>query len=119
MNEVIDQSNWAEFLKKYSERNEGKCTRMGVFDNSDGVTNDYWIEDGLPLIGLDSYSEKGRRRIDILFENYTHSIDDAAVLVSIGEAGADDGLDISDTRGVTTQLRIEDWKPNSNEQNNG
>ena len=100
-------------MKEYSLRNEGRPTRLGVFETSAGVANDYWIEDGLPLVGLDAYLNKGRTRVDILFENYTHSIDNAAKLVEVDGDETDHGLDISDAEGNTTLLRFENWPAKS------
>jgi hypothetical protein len=115
MKRVIEQSNWTDFLKRYSEENEGKPTRLGVFEPNNGSSIDYWIEDGLPLLGLDTYNEKGKRRIEILFENYTHAIDHAAELVCVESTEDDRGLNISDSNGRTTQLRFENWGPQNGE----
>jgi hypothetical protein len=119
MAQVIDQANWSTFLKEYSERNEGKPTRIGVFEVGEGFSNDYWIEDGLPLVGLDAYPDRDKKRIDILFENYTHSIDDVAEVRCIDGPVNDQGLDIADKHGRITHLRFEDWLPKSEEESNG
>jgi hypothetical protein len=73
-----------------------------------GVVNDYWIEDGLPLVAVDAYGDAATARVDMIFEDYTHSIDGVARLDTIKE-GADEGLDIADECGTTTQLRFEGW----------
>ena len=110
MNEIIDETQWHRFLREYSDRNQGRAIRLGVFETRHGgVTNDYWIEDGLPLVAIDVSPNNGKTRVDILFENYTHAIDGAATLVRINDDGADHGLDISDANGVTTILRFENW----------
>lgn len=111
MNRVINETEWTEFLRGYSSRNECRPTRLGVFESSDGNANDFWIEDGLPLVALDTYSHKHKTRVDILFDNYVHQIDGVARIVDIdieGE-GTDHGLDICDMNGRTTLLRFEDW----------
>lgn len=107
MNQIIDETNWPAFLKEYSVRNEGRPTRLGVFESRDGVANDYWLECDLPLVGLDAYPDKGTTRVDILFNNYTHSIDAAVSLVMINGNGPDHGLDIIDAEGKTTIMRFE------------
>jgi hypothetical protein len=94
MNEIIDKTNWAEFLKSYTARNKGRPTRLGVFEETDDIMNDYWIEDGLPLVAIDAYPDNGNTNVEILFDKYTHAIDGAAKLVSIGGEGKDLGLDI-------------------------
>ena len=104
MNTEIESKKWAEFLKDYSKRNEDRPTRLGVFERTNGIADDFWIEDGLPLLGLDAYPTKGAIHVDILFEAYTHPIDGVASIVEV-----DEGLDISDTKGRTTVLRFEDW----------
>jgi hypothetical protein len=109
MNEIIDKTDWVDFLRGYSARNQGRPTRLGVFEESDGVINDYWIEDGLPLIAVDAYPDDGETTVDILFDTYTHSIDGAAKLVSIEGDGKDQGLDILDSDGKTTVMRFENW----------
>ena len=115
MRKSIDKTEWTEFVRSYSARNSGRPTRLGVFEFRDGVADDYWIEDGLPLLALDSYpDQKGKTRIDILFDTYTHSIDGAESLACIDDA-ADHGLDITDDNGKTTVLRFEDWSLNHGE----
>jgi hypothetical protein len=109
MTRTINKTDWTEFLKEYSSRNEGQPTRLGVFKTSDGVTEDLWIEDGLPLLALDVYLNKGTTRIDVLFENYTHSIDGVVRLVEVDGDRTDHGLDISDVDGSTTVMRFENW----------
>jgi len=109
MTRIINKTDWTAFMQEYGSRNEGRPTRLGVFEMSTGMANDYWIEDGLPLVGLDVYLNNGSTRVDILFENYTHSIDNAATLVEVDSDGADYGLDISDAEGNTTVMRFENW----------
>lgn len=106
---IIERSNWARFLKTYSSENESRPTRLGVFELSDGTTDDIWIEDGLRLIALDAYPNDGNMRIDIFLEDYVHPIDDV-VNVTCRADGDDVGLDIVDGKGSTTVLRFENWK---------
>lgn len=114
MNEIIDKTDWVDFLKDYSARNQGRPTRLGLFEQNDDIMNDYWIEDGLPLVAVDAYPDNGDTNVEILFDKYTHSIDGAAKLVSVGGDGTDQGLDISDAEGKTTIMRFENW-PAKNE----
>ena len=109
MKEIIDKTDWADFLKNYSERNKGRPTRLGVFEPSGDIINDYWIEDDLPLVAVDTYPDNGDTNVEILFDKYTHAIDGAAKLVSVGAEGKDEGLDISDAKGKTTVMRFENW----------
>ena len=113
MNEEINETSWPTFLREYSHRNHGRPTRLGVFGISNGVANDYWIHDGVPVVALDAYSKNGKTTVDIFFDNYTHSIDAAAKVVHVEDNGKDDGLDIMDAEGKTTVLRFESWKVES------
>ena len=113
MNEEIEETNWAGFLREFSNRNQGRATRLGVFEASNGVANDYWIHDGVPVVALDAYTKNGKTKVDLFFHNYTHSIDDAAKLVHIEDDGKDNGLDILDAGGNTTVLRFENWQVGS------
>jgi len=53
MADIIEKSDWKEFLQNFSRRHTGERTRLGVFKIRDGVVNDLWIEDGIPLVGID------------------------------------------------------------------
>jgi hypothetical protein len=109
MRDIIDHANWKSFLRRYSDQNEGKPTRLGIMDIKDDVANDYWLEDGLPLIGLDVYPDKGKTRVDIIFDDFTHSIDAATTLVHVNGEHRDYGLDVTDAEGKTAVLRFENW----------
>src|SRR5689334_14907251 len=108
MSRTIEQSEWPKFLREYSDLNHGRPTRLGVFQADKDVISDYWIEDGLPLIAVDSYTNAGQIRIDLMFENFTHSVVGASTVVCVNGGDVSDGLDISDSEGTTTQLRFED-----------
>ena len=109
MNTVIDSKTWPEFLRDYSKRNEDRPTRLGVFEYHNGAADDFWIEDGLPLMGLAAYSNKGAMHVDIMLKDYTHPIDGVERIVNVVGDSVEEGLDISDTDGRTTMLRFEDW----------
>jgi hypothetical protein len=115
MSEIIDQTKWPLFLQEYGAQNKGRPTRLGVFEMPDGIANDYWIEDGMPLVALDTYTQNGKTRVDIVFENFTHSIDGVTALAEVGDRGADSGLDIAEEAGRTTVMRFEDWPLRSEE----
>ncbi len=104
-NTPIKQIAWAKFLKFYSEQNSGRLTRVGVFDNG----TDYWLEDGLPLSGVDFDGHGESVSIEIMLgENMTHVIRDVQkVKVSFSFEGSSDGMDITNSEGKTTILRFE------------
>jgi hypothetical protein len=87
----------------------GKPTRLGIVEMREDVANDYWIEDGLPLVGLDTSQYKGKTRVDFIFDSFRHSIDGATKLVHVSEVDRDYGLDVTDAEGKTAVLRFEDW----------
>lgn len=109
MNAVIDKTEWRAFLESYGSRHAGRPTRLGVFETSDGVTHDYWLEDGLPLVGLDIELKAGKAEVEIFLESFTHAIADATSLVSVADEEKELGIDISDADGKTTVMRFENW----------
>jgi hypothetical protein len=97
------QVNLTKFLQFYSEHNVGRKTRLGVFDNE----NDYWIEDGIALSGIDVDSHNNTIEI-MLSDVMTHTVKNVnriKIILSFDELN--DGLDITDNDGKTTILRFE------------
>jgi hypothetical protein len=96
---------WTRFLRFYGEQNQGRLTRLGVFENG----NDFWIEDGLPLSGIDFDADHGRLTTQIMIgEQLTHTIPDTRnVRITFSASEMNDGLDITDADGKTTVLRFE------------
>ena len=107
MADIIEKSDWKEFLQNFSRRHRGERTRLGVFEIRDGVVNDLWIEDGIPLVGIDVDTKEGRQSVGIAFEKFRHSIENVSTISSSEEV--DGGLDIQDDEGKTTALRFEDY----------
>ncbi len=117
MNAVTKQHNWSTFLKLFSEQNRMRPTRLGVFEGEPGAMTEYWIEDGMPLVGIDvEVRGEDAPTIEIMLGDstktdssyLTHNVDGARftkiVLSANGEA---DGLEIEDFEGKTTILRFE------------
>lgn len=109
MAKIIEKPEWKEFLRTFSRRHAGERTRLGVFEIRDGVANDFWIEDGLPLLGIDIDTKEGRRTIGIAFEHFRHSIENASTVIQVSGEEVGGGLDIQDDEGKTTTLRFEDY----------
>ena len=104
MNTDAKQHIWRNFLTVYGEQNSGRATRLGVFEGK----NDYWLENGLPLIGLDIDTCGEMPTVEIMLENFTHTIKNTQKLkMNFSRNGSDDGLDITDAEGTTTILRFE------------
>ena len=105
MNAATKQHSWTNFLKYYGEQNNGRLTRLGVFENG----NDFWIEDGLPLTGIDFDARSETPSVEIMLgDDFTHTIKNArSVKISFSTDELNDGLDITDAEGKTTVLRFE------------
>ena len=109
MNPVRTQHRWDKFLKFYSEQYRGRRTRLGVFEQIDGVTNDLWVAHGLPILGIDLDSSGDRPTVEVLLNGYSHSVADARGLtVHFSLEGDEDGLDIIHGDGTSTILRFEE-----------
>jgi len=105
---VNTKHNWNAFLKFYSELNYERPTRLGMFEmQSDGFV-DYWIEDGLPLQGIDIDTHGDVPAIEIMLKDFEHVVRDVRSLKAhFSIDGSEDGLDITDAEGNTTILRFE------------
>jgi len=112
MNRATVQHEWANFLRFFSEQNAGRSTRLCVFEPSRGVAADYWLECGLPLVGIDLDARDEAPSVQIMVGSLTHEIKNAVKLsCQFTTAGNEDGLDILDSNGRMTVLRFEAGKP--------
>ena len=108
MDATQTQHKWTSFLKFYSEQYKGRKTRLGVFENTGDVLNDYWLEDGLPLLEVGVKLKGDMPVLELLFDSYSHPIPAARSLkVHYSLDGNEDGLDITGSHGRTTVLRFE------------
>ncbi len=105
MDATTKQHSWTSFLKYYGEQNNNRPTRLGVFENG----NDFWIEDGLPLHGVDVDAHGEMPTVEIMLgDEFTHTIKNARnVKITFSLDETNDGLDITDAEGKTTILRFE------------
>jgi hypothetical protein len=108
MNATKTQHKWTSFLKFYSEQYKGRKTRLGVFENTGDVVNDYWLEDGLPLLDVSVQLQDDTPVVELMFASYSHPIPAARSLrAHYSLDGDEDGLDITGSHGRTTVLRFE------------
>lgn len=107
MRTKIEDNEWSKFLASYSESYSGRPTRLGIFNVQEGFANEYWLEDGLPLIEVSLSKRSGRPEIDIMLERYTHSIEDPIELLHVDQGRSDTGIDIKGKDGAVTVLRVE------------
>ncbi|HKP68624.1 MAG TPA: DUF5335 family protein [Pyrinomonadaceae bacterium] len=99
---------WKDFLRYFGEKNEGRPTRLGVFENG----NDYWLEDGLPLTGVDLDPGKASTSVQIMLGNFTHTVRDVSRLTfHMSNDGNSDGVDVTDADGKVSMLRFEKYRP--------
>ncbi|HMQ03116.1 MAG TPA: hypothetical protein PKD26_04300 [Pyrinomonadaceae bacterium] len=100
--------DWSGFLRYYTGANMGRPTRIGLFEKTSDVTNDYWLEDGLPLRGLDLDFKNGMPVIEIMLEGYTHVVRGVRSIRPIYSIdGTEDGIDLIGPGETTTILRFE------------
>jgi hypothetical protein len=98
------QTNWKEFLKFFNEQNAGRPTRLGVFEDDD----DYWLEDGVPLTGIDVDPREDYPSLQIMLGSFTHTIKDVRKLTfHVTIDGNTEGLDVTNAEGSTAILRFE------------
>ena len=117
MNKTKTQHTWTAFIKLFSEQNHSRPTRIGVFEREHGNMTDYWIEDGLPLAGIDLDARGGDApTIEIMLGGqektesrvFTHKIANARfVKILLSTNGESDGLEIENDQGAVTVLRFE------------
>lgn len=109
---------WNSYLDLFLKRNEGRPTRLGVFVGEARGTQDYWIEDGLPLASVTVEPKETVADIEMIFASksdpderaFTHIINDArAIRIGLGIGNHDDSLEITDCEARTTVLRFEDF----------
>ena len=111
------QHNWSAFLRLFSLQNNMRPTRIGVFEGAPGAMTDYWLEDGLPLAGIDIDTRgEDAPTVEIMLgsvekpdtRHLTHTTAKARfVRLVLSASGESDGLDIEDDEGRTTILRFE------------
>lgn len=117
INTAKKRSNWIEFLKLFSEQNLMRPTRLGVFEGEPGEMRDYWLEDGLPLTGIDVDNHGDVfPDIEIMLGGnepdgsnaMTHTVRKAqSASIILSSNGEGEGLEIKDAEGNTTFLRFE------------
>lgn len=111
-------NEWLQFIEVFNKANIGRPTRIGVFANEPDSVVDYWLEDGLPLQGVDiDPDHNGPETLQIVLggngnaksKNFTHVVKDPQFLkFTLSSSGQSEGLDVSDAEGNTTMLRFEE-----------
>ena len=109
--------NWTTFLKLFTEENQGRKTRTAVFEGTPEAMSDYWLEEGLPLVGIDVDPDgTDGPDIEIMLQNQpnctplnmTHTVKGARfVKIILSASGDADGLEVDNGRGETTILHFQ------------
>lgn len=118
MNITTRNQKWLKLLSLFSEQNAMRPTRVSVFEGEPGAMSDYWLEDGLPLLGIDvdTRADQETPTVEIMLgsisgesgSHMTHSVPGARFArIVLSASGETDGLDIEDFEGKTTILRFE------------
>lgn len=105
MTQAGKRHSWSTFLKFFSQQYQGRKTRIGVF--ADG--NDYWLESGLPLIGIDIDTHSDEPEVEIILGSFTHRVENVkSITIHFSRSGEEDGIDVTADDGKNTILRFED-----------
>jgi len=108
MNTKAKLHDWMEQITLFSTENVGRPTRLGVFEPLNYGLNDYWLEDRLPLNGIDVDQHDGEATITIHLDGYTYRVPRAKrINLHYSVDGTDDGFDVVDAAGRTSVLRFE------------
>lgn len=113
----VERDAWQTFLESFGERNKMRQTRLEVINKSGDVGTDFWLEDGLALIGtsLDKDGEDAPQ-VGIILDGETlrdarHQTRTVSRVRRVGhesdEAGRDASLEVEDESGDVTILRFE------------
>jgi hypothetical protein len=113
--ENVERGEWPTYLREFDRRNRNRPTRLEVIGKPWAET-DYWLEDGLPLVGL-SLETTGADgpRVALMLDgaaaagsgHMTHTVSRVRrVTRSLTEDGRDEGLEIEGANGLTTVLHF-------------
>lgn len=109
------QARWAAYLQEFNQQNRARLTRLEVIKPG-GSMEDFWLEDGLPLAGVDLDAEgSDAPRVEIMLggevvseRSMTHTVPRVRrIEIRLTADGSGEGLDIEDETGATTVLRFE------------
>lgn len=112
------ENEWSRFLDLFLTRNSGRATRLAVFVEEERGTQDFWIEDGLPLTAVTVEPRENKTNVELLFGSkdkpgetlMTHVVLDARSLkLELGLTNLGDCLELADSEGKHTVLRFENF----------
>jgi flavodoxin len=127
MLEEIQRKDWLPYFNEFNERNRLRPTRLEVIGNGDSsaanfksiVETDYWMEDGLPLLGVSlEPNEDGAPRVEVMLggehikpsAHMMHTVEGAQRIVrTLGKDGRECELEIEDKDGAVSSLHFFSW----------
>lgn len=108
MNATTRQHKWTSFLQFFNDQNRGRRTRLGVFEPNSGAPADYWLECGLPFVGIDLDTHTDMPTMQIMVGSLTHEVKNAIKINwQLTSSGDEDGLDVLGGDGRLTVFRFE------------
>ena len=122
MRKNIDPLSWQSDLVAFGKRNNMRPTRLEVLGQPREVESDFWLEDGLLLVGidLDTAGERGTR-VEIMLQapsasgknHMTHTVTGVKRLELETTDDRDAALEIEDGEGTVTIMHFESERPAS------
>jgi len=116
MRSEIESSTWQTNLSRFGRRNKMRPTRLEILGPDREVASDFWLEDGLLLVGIDLEMDGNRNpNIEIMLQapvgtnksHMTHTVAGVKRVELETSDGRDDALEIEDREGAITIMRFE------------
>lgn len=115
----IEPKSWQAQLAAFGRRNNLRRTRLEVLGSGKQMESDFWLEDGLLLMGIDMESNEDHGlSVGIMLQasadasdHMTHTVAGVTRLRMQTADGVDEELELEDKEGATTILRFESEEP--------
>jgi hypothetical protein len=115
MRNKIESSTWQTNLSRFGERNNMRPTRLEILGPDREVASDFWLEDGMLLVGIDLEMDGNRStNIEIMLQapvgtnksHMTHIVAGVKRVELETSDGRDEGLVMEDREGAITIMRF-------------
>jgi hypothetical protein len=112
----INHSDWGAALREVNTHNFQRATRLEVIGEIGDVARDYWMENGVPFLGLSlEEAVADGPRFEVMLGkpaagsgHLTHVVPQvSSLVVERNYEGQTDALELRDSQGNTTILRFE------------
>ncbi len=102
------EHGWKRYLDFVGKQWLGRKTRLGIFEPDRKAMQDYWIECGLPLEGIELDESHDRPAVYVKLRTLGHEVrEPVRISFHLSKSGDEDGVDILDAAGRMTVLRFE------------